>query len=186
MANVAAVDLLAAAKLRFGEDALRSHLVSGDNAARDAELLKIAAAVLNTVQASCQAFIGWPIPGSWPAGSVSYVDGTTDISSHPYSEVWPADLWNHALGLINWRTYDGFDDVSKEVVTIGQSHEKYFLQLNQGAVSLGIAGDTDGGVAPKFVSSRDRFGRNLLKDGAPDAPYVSDSMCGAAWDRSVP
>lgn len=183
MANVTPTALLNAAKARFGEGFLRGHILnSGNDAARDAELLKIAAGVLNVVQAACQAYIGWPIPGAWPAGSISPVDGSSDVSGQNYADVWPGDLWNHALNLINWRAWEGFEGVPLDVRKIGQGHELYFTQLGQGAISIGIGGATDGGEAPKIAVSRDRFGKNLLNDGARDQPYVSDSMHGIGWD----
>lgn len=182
MLDFSAADLLVLAQARFGAATLEQRVAPGGSSEeKDLELLKKAYSVVTRAQAALQGSVGWPLPGTWPAGSKDPRDGTTDISGHPYSAIWPADLLEHAIGLLNWRTYDGTEQVSIDVRKIGEAHESYFQRLEQGAVGLGIGGKTDTGI-PLIAAARDRTGANLLSDQAPDRTFAADTMTGIGWD----
>src|ERR1700739_1119741 len=102
MADFTAADLLTRAQERYRISVLRARMrgAEGDQTAADAELLRIATAVYSRVSSACMVFVGWPLPGQWPAGSLD--DGGNDISGKNYSEVWPFDLLENALQLFNY------------------------------------------------------------------------------------
>lgn len=174
-------NLLAFAQARYGEQIFVARLSSAPDT--DAAQLAIAAGVWQLAKAKCSRKLGWPLPNQWPPDSVSPVDGT-DCSGLNYSDVWPGDLLEHAAGLINWRTLIGKTGIGQDQRLIGQAHIDFFTRLGDGAEDLGIEGGD--AASPLPFASRDRFGHNLLNDGAPDTPPFSDTFCGPGWDRVIP
>ena len=189
MADFSAQDLLDVANARYGQQVLRNRVApSGTNDDKDLVLLQKAQGVIQRVAQVCQKSVGWPLPGTWPAGAANPTDpgGSPLAGTELYRSIWPADLLEHAVGLLAWRTWDGgaIEMVSQDVRKIGEAHDKYFDYLADGSESLGIGVDTD--VAyPVTLSSRDRCGRNLLSDGAPDRNNLLDVFSGLPWDRTL-
>jgi len=182
----AASDLVDIAKERFGESVLRERMRGASgvdqnaiDAAADLELTKIATSVISRVQAACVQ-VGWPLPGSWPAGSVDY-DGSTDISGTLYADRWPDNLLQVALDLFQWRTLSGNEGISDAMRQVGKAAEAFFVGVQSGAISLGIGGKTDT-ATPEPVAARDRCGKSLVA-GVPDRTNVLDTFRGFGWDR---
>lgn len=186
MADFSAADLLASAKLRYGERTLRSKIRGAEGPtqdlsddAADLELLKIARGVIGKVEVSLQGAGGWPIPGVWPAGTVDESDAP--IGGTAYRELWPYDLKEKALALLWARCAQG-EQMSLEEQRLLSSVEKYFDRLEEGGVALGIGGETDVG-APLVKTVRDRSGHSNLS-GLEDRVTIADTLGGIGWDRS--
>lgn len=182
-------DLFDAAMLRYSQSVLRTRMRGAPDAAnQDIELKKIAATVFNRVAAAASVSIGWPLPGQWPVGSLSPLDGVTDISGQPYTDFWPAELWERALQLFNFWTMAGMDNISSGQVKKGEQTERWFTDLERGGVPLLIGGRTDAGPRRAF-SSRDRSGRALVA-GLRDTDTVYEDrsgnsiFSGQGWDRA--
>lgn len=186
MADFAASDLVTAATARFGSAVLRQRVApGGDNTAKDLELTKIAQSVIGAVQAAAQAQDQWPLPGQWPAGSVSPVDGSTDVSGVPYRAVWPYNLIDQAMRLFDFRSYSG-EVIPTEKIKVGQMAELFFLNVSKGLTGLGLGVSTDVS-SPAPEAARDRQGRSLLNDGSSNGDRLAaDFMTGVGWDNSMP
>lgn len=189
MAEFTAAAFLDAAKKRYGTDALRRRVRgaqqtegSTNAALADVELLKIAASVIGRVQAAARASVGWPLQGTWPAGSLdeTLTPPANDIGGVAYSDRWPTELLQRALELFNWRTQAQLEQVSDHAMQIGRTAEKYFDQVESGGISLNLGIDTDVGD-PEPLAARDRSGA-ALRDGYTDRSNVLESLEGYGWD----
>ena len=182
MAAITAAQLLTAAKARYGTAALQNYIIgaAGDPTVADLQLTQIAASVLNRVQTACANVEMWPLPNKWPPGSVSYLDGS-DCSSLVYTDLWPPDMWVHALGMILWRAMQGWQGISQDDRLVGTSHEQYFIDIEQQEQAIGVGGQTDT-IEAIPMSARDRRGHNLLNDGAHRKIFFPDEMRDHGWD----
>jgi hypothetical protein len=179
---LAASDLLAAAIARFGQSPLEQRVAPGaSGAAKEIQLTMIAQSAISAIQGALQASSGWPIQGTWPAGSVSPLDGTTDVGGELYQDVWPADLVEQALQLFDFRTYAGLEIIPAEKLKIGTMAAKYLVDLARGAVGISTGTTTDISVAVP-IAARGRDGTNQLADGGADMPRVLDNFDGRGWD----
>jgi hypothetical protein len=179
---ILASDLVALATSAFGASALKSGLTGASDT--DAALAIAAEGVRARVQSACSARIGWPLPGVWPAGSVDPRNPGTALSSGTtYADVWPADLFAHAIGLLLWRTQNAIEGQSSDQRKVGQSHEQYFNDLESGKVGLGIGGTTDKG--PNIpIAARDFTGKALIT-GIPDRISITTKFEGDPFWEGV-
>src|SRR6185503_5384523 len=138
MAEFTAVDLLAFAKVRYGEAVLRTRMrgTAGDPVAADAELTKISESVVGRIRSAAQSSVGWPV-------------------------LVTANVLQRALELFNWRTLAGYEQVSSTQRDIGRAAEKFFDDLAEGEEAWGVAGSTDTS-SPHPLAARDRDGNALL------------------------
>lgn len=177
-------DFLERAFTRYNETVLRNRMrgAQGDADTADRELYRIAKSVFGRVQEACASSVGWPLPGTWPAGSTDD-DGTTSIAGTAYSERWPDNLLQRALDLFNWRTVAGLDEASDNQRKVGQDAEKWFTDLENGNVALGLAGDgaSENGTGEP-VAARERNGDSNVT-GACDKPNLLDDFRRGGWDR---
>lgn len=182
--SFSAQHLLTTAYLRFGPKVLQSRVSpTGSQTDKELELLKIAQSVISRVQGAAEQADSWPLPGAWPEGSVSPIDGHTDIAGEPFTDIWPADLLQRALELFDYRTYAGLEAVPATKSSIGKGAEKYFFDIARGveALTVGGAGEPTSGTP---LSSRDRAGNDLLGDGAQNRKPLLDTFHGGGWDYS--
>jgi hypothetical protein len=182
MSDFSPQDLVIEAKSLYGETTLRNRVYPDAPTPPDAdkELLRIARTVVSRVAAAAESSVGWPLPGTWPEGSLNVA--AVDISGTPYSQIWPDDLLQRALELFNFRTYSGMEgDFPQKVGDEGKAAEQFFMSLAKGAIGLGLGVDTDT-ATPEPMAARDRQGRNLLGDGAADNERILDTMHGPGWD----
>jgi hypothetical protein len=172
MAAYTSADLLADGKERYDENELRVRIAFGrtlTEAASDAELLEIAQSVYARVRSAAQASVSWPLPG-------------TDDDGNAYADVWPRNVFQHALELFNWRTISGSLSVSEEQRRIGMAAEKFFDDLEKGLIGWGIGGITDLTVSP-VLAARNRDGSsNLSSVSDRTRPTMLDAFRGGAWD----
>jgi hypothetical protein len=174
-----AAELFAAAQKRYDTLVLRQRVPGASDAAKDLELVKIARGVVRRVEAAAQKSVGWPLPGVWPTGSTDPADNTTDISGAAYADHWPEDLLQHALELFDFRCYAGFEAPPTEKRKLSEAAEKYFQLVQDGAMPLGLAVDTESGGSVPFAT-RNRDGSSNLPE-VPDMDNVLDTFR-AGWD----
>lgn len=173
-------DLVTAAKARFGDAQLRSRMRGATSDANaNVELTKIAAAVIGRVQDAATPQVGWPLPGSWPEGSLDD-DGVTNISGVLYANKWPKTLYQKALDLFNWWTVSGHEATSDNQRRVGKMAEDWFDSVETGGAGLGLAVLSEPS-GPVPIAARDRDGLSLLP-GVPDQENVLDTFIGRAWD----
>lgn len=151
----------------------------GDNTAADLELYRIAAGVISRVQASASVSVGWPLPGTWPAGSVAD-DGTTDISGDAYSDTWPANLLENAITLFAWRTVKELEQATDNQRRAGDAAEKFFVGVEGGSIGLGLGVSTEPN-SPSLLAARNRDGTSNVAS-VPDQDNLLDAFAGDAWD----
>jgi hypothetical protein len=177
---LAAADLVAAVRLRFGDARLNVALI--DKSTLPARLLERAQGLIDRVHSAVQSSVGWPLPGVWPVDAPNPLNSATTVTAGtPFADVWPGDLVEHALGLIYWRMLDGYASISTDVRRVGQAHEAYFKSLEDGSTALGVGGKTDVGP-PSVLTARDRSGRSLMSDGSADRNPIYHGLQGVGWD----
>lgn len=174
-------DLVTAAKARFGDAALRERMRGAtDSTTQNVELRKIAAGVISRIESAARGSgIGWPLPGSWPEGSVA-ADGTTDVSGELYANLWPGDLLQNALDLFNWRTLSGWESVSDAQRRVGKAAEDFFSEVESGGAGFGLA-VIEEPSSPMPLAARNRDGTSNLAE-VPDQENTLDTFAGRAWD----
>lgn len=179
---ISASDLVTIATAAYGSAALKTGLTGAADA--NAALLIAAEGVRARVQSACAANIGWPIPGTWPDGSKDPRNPANALASGTlYADVWPADLFSHAIGLLLWRTQNAIEGMSADQRKAGLSHEQYFNDIECGKVGLGTGGSTDKGPAYP-IAARDFTGKSLIP-GLPDRTSVTLSFDGDPFWEGV-
>ncbi len=180
MADYSAQDLVADAKARHGESILRTRMrgAGGDADLQDLELVKIAQGVISSFQAVLLAIGQWPLPGTWPDGSLD-ADGT-DLSGVAYSEVWPFALQERALDIFNFRSFGTYSEIPKDVRDIGLSGEKFLVNVQAGTVPIEV-GTATNVSPPETLIARKRDGTSNF-ESIPDTSPVLDMFRGGAWD----
>jgi hypothetical protein len=183
MSDFSAQNLVDAAAARFGLKVLREKIqgAESDWEKADIQLRQIGAGVISRVQASVGASVGWPLPGTWPDGSVD-ANGT-DISGKSYSEVWPPLLLELALWIFRKWTVAGLAEIPKGIETLGTLAENYLDQVQAGSAAVNVGGSTDVTV-PSPTSARDREGRALV-GGITDRASTINAFSGGGWDWAV-
>lgn len=175
-----AEDFVDIAKDRYGEAVLRERMrgARGDTDKADGQLLTIANGVIARVQDAIVGSVGWPLPGTWPAGSED--DDGTPIAGTAYADIWPKNLLQKALDLFNWRTVSGLDEASENQRRVGKMAEDYFDGVESGANGIGILTTTDLTTAAP-IAARNRDGSSNVA-GVPDQENILDIFTGLSWD----
>jgi hypothetical protein len=183
MAAFSAAALVTKAKSRYGAAVLEGRMRgAGGNATNaDIELGAIAGSVISRVAAACLPSVGWPLPGTWPAGSLAD-DGITSIAGTAYTDIWPENLLQMALDLFNWRTVSGLDSASSNQRAVGQMAEKFFTDLEMGAIALGIGGASDVTASDLPLTARNRDGSSNDSNSSDTENLLDGVFSGRAWD----
>jgi hypothetical protein len=182
---IQASDLVAAVQRRYPAGNLKAIARVAIDDDLTARLTEKSVGVVSRVRAAIVARIGWPIPGIWDVSSPSPFDSTVTVAVGTlYADVWPGNLTDHAIGLVLWRLYDGYEGISIDIRKIGEAHEQYFNDLESGKVGLGVGGDTDKG--PDYpVAARD-FSGNALIPGIPDRVSITTKFDGDPFWEGAP